>query len=109
MNITPLIIILILTLSIFGLFFLAQTFINYFYVDKKDRRNHDFLMFSEKEKLDIIKKFTKPNGDIDTNSLLINVLDRQELLFSKLKTIQENHRELLAIKDLLEEIKHIRH
>lgn len=85
MNLTPILVIVI----VFFVFIIAFALCHLVFFDKKDTREHDLHVLIENNRTDIIKKYTKEDGNLDQEHMLMDLAIQNQMIIDTLDKLKK--------------------
>ena len=85
MNLTP----ILLIIAVFFTFVILFTICYLVFFDKKDTREHDLHILVEKNRTDIIKKYTGEDGKLDQEHMLMDLAIQNQMIMDTLEKLKK--------------------
>ena len=85
MNLTPILVIVI----VFFVFIIAFTLCYLVFFDKKDTREHDLHVLVENNRTDILKRYTKEDGNLDQERMLMDLAIQNQMIMDTLEKLKK--------------------
>lgn len=85
LNIFPIVVILTIILIVFFAIFVAYLL----FFDKKDTREHDLHILIENNRTDILKRYTKEDGNLDQERMLMDLAIQNQIIIDTLEKLKK--------------------
>lgn len=85
LNIFPIVVIIVIILVV--ILAIVITYLVFF--DKKDTREHDLHVLIENNRTDIIKKYTKEDGNLDQEHMLMDLAIQNQMIIDTLDKLKK--------------------
>lgn len=85
MNLAPILLILV----VFFTFIIAFTVCYLIFVDKTNKREHNLHVLVENNRTDIIKKYTREDGELDQEHMLMDLAIQNQMIIESLENLKK--------------------